>query len=267
MGNIPKTIHYCWFGRNPLPELALKCIASWRKYFPDYEIIEWNEDNYDVHKIQYISEAYEAKKYAFVSDYARFDILYQFGGLYFDTDVEVIKSFDDILTQGAFMGCERNGSEEHKIQVAAGLGLAVESGNLVYKELLELYSGLSFKNYDGSNNLTTIVEYTMEVLERHGLKNIGEIQQVCNITIYPQEYFAPKDVDTKDLKITRNTHSIHHYDSSWAEWYDKAAGERGPILKKVFGKKIGQKVNEVIYIFQKYGFTGVIRQIMGQIRK
>src|SRR5215510_15199585 len=103
---IPKIIHYCWFGGNPLSELALKCIASWKKYFPNYEIKEWNESNYDVHKIPYTSEAYNAKKYAFVSDYARFDILYQYGGIYFDVDVEVIKQFGDILNDTGFMGME-----------------------------------------------------------------------------------------------------------------------------------------------------------------
>ena len=103
---IPKVIHYCWFGRNPLPESAVKCINSWRKHFPDYEIKEWNEDNFDVNIIPYTKEAYEAKKYAFVSDYARMWILYHFGGLYFDTDVEVIKPMDDIVKRGPFMGIE-----------------------------------------------------------------------------------------------------------------------------------------------------------------
>ena len=130
---IPKKIHYCWFGRNPLPESAKKCIASWRKYFPDYEIIEWNEDNYDVNKIPYTQQAYAAKKYAFVSDYARFDILYQHGGIYFDTDVEVIKSFDDVLEHGAFMGCEIDGSSRSGIAVAPGLGIAAAPGLGLYK--------------------------------------------------------------------------------------------------------------------------------------
>ena len=103
---IPKVIHYCWFGGNPLPASAKKCIASWRKYLPDYEIKEWNESNFDVNIIPYTAEAYKAKKYAFVSDYARFWILYKYGGLYFDTDVEVIKNMDDIIAKGAFMGCE-----------------------------------------------------------------------------------------------------------------------------------------------------------------
>lgn len=105
---IPKVIHYCWFGGNPLPSLAEKCIASWRKYLPDYEIKRWDESNFDVNIIPYTKQAYEAKKYAFVSDYARFWILYNYGGLYFDTDVEVIRSMDDIIAAGPFMGCENS---------------------------------------------------------------------------------------------------------------------------------------------------------------
>jgi len=104
---IPKVIHYCWFGRNSLPPLAVKCLESWKRFFPDYEIKEWNEDNFDVNIISYTAEAYRVKKYAFVSDYARFWILYHYGGLYFDTDVEVIKSMDDIIAKGSFMGCEK----------------------------------------------------------------------------------------------------------------------------------------------------------------
>ena len=144
---IPKTIHYCWFGRNPLPELAKKCIASWRRCLPDYEIKEWNEDIFDVNIIPYTQQAYEAKKYAFVSDYARFWILYHYGGLYFDTDVEVIKPFDDIVERGPFMGFELdsiNGATT--IGVAPGLGLGVTPGLDLYKMLLEKYSLLMFFN-------------------------------------------------------------------------------------------------------------------------
>ncbi len=230
--SIPKIIHYCWFGRSPLPELAKKCIASWRKYFPDYEIKEWNEDNFDVNSILYTSQAYQAKKYAFVSDYARFWILYMYGGLYFDTDVEVIRPMDDIIQRGPFMGCEKpykEGATPKDLGVAPGLGLGVNPGLGLYK---------------------------------HGMKNTSEIQEVSGIYIYPQEYFAPKDVDTKKLKITKNTRSIHHYDASWAEWYDKAAGERGPKLKKIFGDSIGQSINISIYVIQKYGFIGCLKKIL-----
>ena len=104
---IPKIIHYCWFGNNPKPEIVYKCIESWKKYFPDYEIVEWNEKNYDVNKELYMQEAYSCKKWAFVSDYARFDVLYQYGGIYFDTDVEVLKKFpQEILCNQAFTGIE-----------------------------------------------------------------------------------------------------------------------------------------------------------------
>ncbi len=149
---IPKVIHYCWFGRNPLPSLAIKCIESWRKYLPDYEIKEWNEDNFDVNIIPYTQEAYQVGKYAFVSDYARFWILYKYGGLYFDTDVEVIKPMDDIIARGPFMGCEKDVSDTSVASVAPGLGLGVNPGLGLYKEILEMYSKLSFVNKDGTYN-------------------------------------------------------------------------------------------------------------------
>jgi hypothetical protein len=176
------------------------------------------------------------------------------------------------------MGCERDGQEEQsvddndwvdqnrqngRLQVNPGLGIAVAPGLGIYKEILDYYGTLQFKNPDGSNNMTTIVDYTMAVLRKHGLKNIKGIQKVDEITIYPREYFSPKNIDTKELTITPNTHSIHHYDASWAEWYDRASGERGPKLKKVFGEKLGGKINVVIYVFQRYGFLGVLKKIIG----
>lgn len=214
---IPKIIHYCWFGRNPLPPLAEKCVASWRKFLPGYEIKEWNEDNFDVNIIPYTAEAYRAKKYAFVSDYARFWILYHEGGLYFDTDVEVIRPMDDIIERGPFMGCETDGSSNGgSIKVAPGLGLGVASGLHLYEELLALYDGLHFQNIDGSYNQITIVQYTTEVLNRYGLENKSGIQCVDGVYIYPSEYFCPRNIVSKKMHITQNTRSIHHYMASWS---------------------------------------------------
>ena len=212
---IPKVIHYCWFGRNPLPPLAIKCIESWKKFLPDYEIKEWNEDNFDVNMIPYTKEAYEAKKYAFVSDYARFWILYHYGGLYFDTDVEVVKNMDDIIARGPFMGCEGEASDTSVASVAPGLGLGVNPGLPFYNEMLELYSTLHFINTDGSYNQKTIVAYTTEMLCNYGLRNINEIQECAGMWIYPKDYFCPKDYYTGKLHLTENTMSIHHYDASW----------------------------------------------------
>ena len=211
---IPKTIHYCWFGRNPLPEMAIKCIESWRKFFPDYEIIEWNEDNFDVNIIPYTQEAYSAKKYAFVSDYARFWILYKYGGLYFDTDVEVIKSMDDIISRGSFMGVEVF-IPDKTLLVAPGLGLGAYPGLEIYREMMNCYNSLHFLHADGSFNQVTIVKYTSDVLKDNGLKCMNVLQLVAGVWIYPQDYFNPLDDNTGRLRITENTRSIHWYTKTW----------------------------------------------------
>ena len=149
---IPKKIHYCWFGGNPKPELALKCIKSWKKYCPDYEIIEWNESNFDVNANQYCRDAYKEKKWAFVTDYARLVILYEHGGVYFDTDVQVIRSIDALLEHPAFMGIER---ASDSCKVASGLALGSEKGNPLIKEIMDDYDTASFYRSDGSIDITT----------------------------------------------------------------------------------------------------------------
>ena len=231
---IPKIIHHCWFGGKPLPRSALRCINSWRKYFPDYEIRQWNELNYDVRVIPYTAEAYDAGKFAFVSDYARFDILYQHGGIYFDTDVEVIKSFDGILKNGAFMGCETDGGEKG-IQINPGLGIAAEPGLDIYKDILEYYSKKHFLNPDGSMNPETIVKKTTKVLIAHGLKNIQGIQKLETISIYPSDYFNPFQDSTGVLTITENTHSIHWYAKSWIDPGAKLRSRLTRPLHRLFG--------------------------------
>lgn len=255
---IPKIIHYCWFGRNPLPESAKKCIASWRKFLPDYEIWQWSEEElvssepndnvdhddnslspalplreggknenendlfdkilgFDVNSIPYTQEAYEAKKYAFVSDYARFWILYKYGGLYFDTDVEIIKPMDDIIERGPFMGIEVKVKEGEYPQVNPGLGLGITPGHNLYKVLLDKYATLRFLNEDGSLNQKTIVKYNTEVLQELGLLPSNEIQVVSGVWIYPVDYFNPLDSLTGKLKLTDNTRSIHWYMNSWSD--------------------------------------------------
>jgi len=267
---IPKIIHYCWFGHNPLPELALKCIASWKKYFPDYEIKEWNESNYDVHKIPYIDEAYKAKKYAFVSDYARFDILYKYGGIYFDTDVEVIKSFESIIKNGGFMGFDI--TKNACVEVAAGLGIGANAGlgiganaglGIIY-EILEFYATLNFINSDGSYNTKTVVEYVTKILKKYGLKNENSIQHIDNLTIYPTEYFSPKNFWTGVIKITENTHSIHHYDSSWMgkpmRFYTTVRNKNIKIFGNTLGKLLAMPIL-IIAIFTTDGFSGIIKKL------
>ena len=239
---IPKVIHYCWFGRNPLPPLAIKCIESWKKFFPDYEIKEWNEDNFDVNMIPYIKEAYEVKKYAFVSDFARFWILYKYGGLYFDTDVEVIKPMDDIIACGSFMGCEDEATISNVANVAPGLGLGVVPEHKFYKEMIELYSGINFYKETGLNTVT-VVEYTTKLLEKKGYKISNSIQIVDNIWIYPKEYFCPLDYKKNRLQITDKTCTIHHYMASWLTPCDK--------MKICVSKVIGKRNTNRIISFKK----------------
>ena len=237
---IPKIIHYCWFGGNPLPELALKCIASWKKYFPDYEIKEWNQSNYDVHKISYISEAYNAKKYAFVSDYARFDILYQYGGIYFDVDVEVIKPFGDIMNNIGFMGAEKS-FFGLKVDVAAGLGVGCNADLEVVLEILKSYANEHFLCNDGIHeyNLKTIVNRVTEIFVKKGFDTkSNKTQKVADITIYPPEYFAPKNFRTGVTKITENTYSIHHYDGSWLSERDIKRMEKSYKIYKILGVNV-----------------------------
>ena len=221
---IPKVIHYCWFGGNPLPKSAQKCIASWRKYLPDYEIKEWNESNFDVNIIPYTTEAYKAKKYAFVSDYARFWILYKYGGLYFDTDVEVIKNMDDIIAKGPFMGCENEakaGATPAQLGVAPGLGLGVNPGLGLCGEILEIYKDKHYILPDGSFSTDTVVTITTEFLCKYGMKNTDKVQEIAGVFIYPKEYFCPKDYVTGELKITKNSYCIHWYTASWASPYGR----------------------------------------------
>ena len=245
---IPKKIHYCWFGGNPLPPLALKCIDSWKKYFPDYEIIEWNENNFDVCCIDYVREAYEAKKWAFVSDYARFKILYEQGGLYFDTDVEVIRDMSDIIRAGAFMGFETawKANESSSLAVAPGLGLAAVPGMALYREILEDYERSHFRLEDGSLDLTTVVHRTTRILNAHGLQQMDGIQRLCEISIYPKEYFNPIDMESGRLVTTAQTVSIHHYMASWESKKNLFRGKVYRVIYRVLGKKGAEFVRKIL---------------------
>ena len=280
---IPKIIHYCWFGHNPLPESAKKCIASWKKYLPDYEIWQWSEkeplndndddddnelralearrgarastnvnDNhlfdklmpFDVNSIPYTQQAYEAKKYAFVSDYARFWILYKYGGLYFDTDVEIIKPINDIVERGPFMGIEVKAKEGEYPQVAPGLGLGVTPSHDLYQVLLDKYATLRFLNEDGSLNQKTIVKYNTEVLQEQGLLPSNDLQEVAGVWIYPADYFNPLDSLTGKLKLTDNTRSIHWYMNSWS---DNSAFRQW--LSRMSHRLLGTKLNQIRKLF------------------
>lgn len=241
---IPKKIHYIWLGGKPLPPLAKKCLASWHKYMPDYEVVRWDESNLDFYSCDYASEAYKAKKWAFASDYARFKILYEQGGIYLDTDVEVIRSLEPILEQGPYMGFEVDCGEATKGTVASGLGLAANPGLGLYREILDSYERAHFIKDDGSYDLTTVVERVTDILREKGLRDVPGIQEVAGVRIYPSEYFCPKDPINSRLILTENSYSIHHYDGSWTtgkqKFHKRIAGVLGPtaisFVKRMLGR-------------------------------
>lgn len=244
---IPKVIHYCWFGRNPLPESARKCIASWKKYFPDYEIKEWNEDNFDVRIIPYTQEAYEAKKFAFVSDYARYWILYQYGGLYFDTDVEVIQSMDDLVSAGPYMGIEVEATVDRAPLVNPGLGIGAPAGLSFYQEVLDYYAGMHFLGADGLPNPVTVVTHTTNVLVAQGMRNENTHQVVAGIHIYPRDYFNPLNDNTGRLELTERTRSIHWYSKTWLSKQDQVRNRITRVIHRVFGENSLAWLRRLIY--------------------
>jgi mannosyltransferase OCH1-like enzyme len=238
---IPKKIHYCWFGGQPLPELAQLCIESWRRFLPNYEIIRWDESNYDVNKIPYISEAYAAKKYAFVSDYARFDILYQYGGLYFDTDVEIIKDLSEIVENGAFMGCENS---VNGYLINAGLGLGAVPQMAIYKEILEDYQQRHFFSEAKQQDLTTVVEIVSHIFERYNFNTQNnKIQKINDVTIYPPMFFCPQNGWFNRYKLSKDTYSIHHYAASWMS----AGGKFRARLSKMIGYENYNRLKRFIH--------------------
>lgn len=241
---IPKVIHYCWFGRNPLPADAVRCINSWKKFCPDYEIKEWNEDNFDLNSCLYVKQAYENKKWAFVSDYARFKILYDYGGFYFDTDVEIIRPIDELLILRGFMGIEKGCT-----MVNPGLGMGFVPHNNICKSIKDYYEESSFIEKDGKQNVKIVLDFATEVLERYGYSHEEkEIQDVDGVSIFPYDYLCPIDYKTGVLELTSRTYSIHWYSGAWISNDQRRVLELEKKVSKVFGKKIGH-VFERVYTF------------------
>ncbi len=235
VSRIPKKIHYCWFGGNPIPAEYQRYIDSWRKYMPDYEIVEWNEQNYDVNCIPFSAEAYEKSKYAYVSDYARLRILYEHGGIYLDTDVELLKPLDDILAQGGFMGFEKNTNAQkgEMLKIALGLGFAVPPRHPIIREIMDYYETRHYCNPDGSENQVTIVVITTDILKRWGLSQSDTPTTIEGITFYPWDYFCPMEFMGRKMEMTPNTYSIHHFSASWLSWWQKMKIRRGYYIGKI----------------------------------
>lgn len=230
---IPKIIHYCWFGRGEKPAQALMCIESWKKYLPDYELKEWNEDNFDINRNQYVKEAYENRKFAFVTDYVRLYAIYTEGGVYMDTDVEVLGSYDKFLHHHAFSGFETDGN------VPTGM-MAAEKGSVWAKELLDQYADRVFVQPDGSFDMTTNTTVITNYMLEKGLVLNNKYQDFPGLcTMYPADYFCPKDHRTGKIRCTKNTVCIHHFAGSWLNhsWLQNFRHHTKMSLVKYFGER------------------------------
>lgn len=240
---IPKIIHFCWFGRGPKNELAQKCIQSWKKYCPDYILKEWNEDNFNLDTNEYVRQAYDNKKFAFVTDFVRLYALYNEGGIYMDTDVEVLKPLDAFLKHSAFSSFENNN------KIPTGL-MAAEKGNDWIFDLMQEYTDLEFIDKNGRMDLTTNVErITNLTVEKYGLLPKSSYQELGGgiVTMYPYDYFCPKDCETGEINITENTHTIHHFSGSWHTEKEKRMSEKNRLLREKYIKKYGAEKTEKIF--------------------
>lgn len=233
---IPKIIHYCWFGKSPLPREVKKCIKSWKKYCPDYEIIQWNEDNFDVNEHSFTRAAYKEKAWAFVSDYARLKILYENGGIYFDTDVELIKNIDFLLKNECYLGRQQNGNKCN-----TGIGFGCEKNSNIIRTMLEIYDNVTFNAMDKMN--VACPRLNSIALEKYGFVYENRTQELEGVTVYEAKYFDPIAPNSALNIFCSETISIHHYSASWES--------KKVRIKRKISNFIGQdKVNKMKYIIK-----------------
>ncbi len=271
MSNIPKVINYFWFGGNPLPEEAKKCIASWSKFLPDYKIKCWDESNFDLSSCEYVQEAYKAKKWAFVSDYARIAVLAEYGGLYFDTDMELIKSIDDIIQDGSFINLEKifNG-----VQAPGMSAMGVVPHLELFEDLVNIYKKRHFILNDGTYDETPIGSYVNEILIKNGVSFSNNITKWNKINFYPARFFSPMTFEDGRLLLKDDTRAIHHYAASWHDDEEKKATKKVQKITRLFGKKIGRSSHRIIFgwisikkIYKNDGFSSTISFIKRKLKK
>lgn len=229
---IPKIIHFCWFGGKPFSDLTQICIDSWKEMLPDYEIILWNESNFDVNMYQFSKEAYEQGKYAYVSDVCRLYVLKEYGGIYLDSDVEIIKNIDHFLIEEAFSGFEDNDL------IPTGIMGSVKDGDWI-TELLNYYKDKSFYDENGNVKMIPNTVVITEIMKKKGVKLNNKLQCFDKyVSFYPSEYFCPKSHLTGEIKITPNTYCIHHFAGSWLTPAQKERKEKEKNVLIEYGKLI-----------------------------
>lgn len=240
MEQIPKVLHYCWFGGKAKPELVKKCMETWKERLPDYNIEEWNEKNFDVEAFDFTRKAYKMKKWAFVADYCRLWVLYNNGGVYLDTDVEVIKNMDYLLNQTAFAGVE-NGIE---INVAIW---GCKKNDAFVRQILDYYDDLNYDDFKEDISKIAIPQIVTQIAKGEGYIVSNSIQKLKNETmIYPKEYFYPKNQSWEKPIISENTYTVHHYEGSWRSPLQIYRSKLKQVLINIFGYDIIVKLIDLV---------------------
>lgn len=257
---IPKVIHYCWFGSKEKPEKVKKCIESWKKYCPDYQIIEWNESNYDISKNRYMHEAYKMKKWGFVPDFARLDIIYEHGGIYLDTDVELIKCLDSLLENKCFMGFE------DEMHVNLGSGFGAEKHHKILLEMMnDIYKDRLFIKENDSYDSTPSPILSTDFLLKKGLKRNNTLQNISNVLICPSDYFCPKNFETFEVQSTSNTYSIHHFDMSWVSEESKYRHSLQIRLNKILPLSLSKNIAKAIAVIKYRGIKNFLKILRSKL--
>ena len=259
---IPKIIHYFWFGKNPLPIEVKQCIESWKKFCPDYEIQRWGESNFDVTQNQYCREAYEAKKWAFVSDYARLKVLYDHGGIYMDTDVEVVKELDGLLEYDAFSGFEST----HYISTGT---MGAVQGNGWIRDLLKEYDTRHFLLKNGDYDLTTnVIRITALTKRLYGIRLDGSFQIFGDhMALFPFDYLCAKSYETGKILQSDQTLTIHHFAGSWLsdeeQAYLRKLKQWQKHHEKIYALRMGRAFFKVAAAYR----CGGLQMVMSKIRR
>ncbi|MDE6946188.1 MAG: hypothetical protein K2P14_03275 [Anaeroplasmataceae bacterium] len=248
---IPKIIHYCWFGRKQKSELVKMCINSWRTFCPEYKILEWNEDNFDLTFNCFIQEAYAAEKWAFVTDFVRLHVLYEYGGIYMDTDTELIKNLDLFLQDNAFIGYETAKT------ISTSL-IGAMKGNVWIRHCMSYYEERHFFLSDGHiNDITNVEIITAEITVFYNINLDGKLRHLEDITLYPKRFFCPKNALSGRIDIMPDTYAIHHFDGSWLSSEEKEKKKRLEKYRKYFGWWLGLQIAEFGIEYEKKGVQGL----------
>lgn len=247
---IPKTIHYCWFGGGELPELAKRCIESWHIYCPDYEIVEWNEQNFNLDLFPYVREAYDSRKYAFVTDVVRLYALAHHGGFYMDTDVEVVASLESLRHYEAVSGFEG------ETEIPTGLMGSIPQQSMIC-ELLSEYDSAHFLDDSGHMDLTTNVVRITNACAAYGFVPNNTFQVVNGFAFLPKDYLCPKDHATGRIGRTENTLAIHHFNGSWQSEEDRFAKRVAGKMPSLFPRKVVTAMARALAVIRYRGIGGV----------